>query len=75
MLARQLAPILGGVFATYLYQFAFATTWGESLTSQYRDDDDVLFNIYAHPSILFIHILVELQNIYVFWLIFMFLFP
>lgn len=32
------APILGGVLATYVYQFAFAQTWGESLISQYRDE-------------------------------------
>jgi len=33
-----IAPIFGGVLATYVYQFAFASQWGESLGSAYRDD-------------------------------------
>jgi MIP family channel proteins len=33
-----LAPLMGGTIATYVYQFAFASAWGESLESQYRDD-------------------------------------
>lgn len=32
------APIFGGVLATFVYQIAFAQQWGESLVSQYRDD-------------------------------------
>ena len=32
------APLFGGAIATYVYQFAFASSWGESLVSQYRDD-------------------------------------
>lgn len=34
-----LAPLMGGALATYVYQFAFASAWGESLVSQYRDDE------------------------------------
>lgn len=33
------APLMGGAMATYVYQFAFAQAWGESLVSQYRGDD------------------------------------
>eukprot|EP00455_Lapot_gusevi_P019818 TRINITY_DN210_c0_g2_i1.p3 TRINITY_DN210_c0_g2~~TRINITY_DN210_c0_g2_i1.p3 ORF type:complete len:141 (-),score=59.42 TRINITY_DN210_c0_g2_i1:165-587(-) len=34
------APILGGVFATYVYQFAFASHWGENLRDQYIQEEN-----------------------------------
>jgi hypothetical protein len=36
----QLGPLLGGVIATFVYQFSFAANWGEGLTAQYRIDEE-----------------------------------